>query len=208
MKSTLLLAAATVGLALPSATRAQTSASTTRLDTAVVAGGCFWSMERPFEHMPGVVNVTVGYSGGDVANPTYEQVSTGKTGHLESVQVVFNPKVVTYEQILDRFWHNIDPLAKNGQFCDTGPEYQTAIFVTRAQAKAADSSSTAVGGMLHGKVTTVIRPQVAFYPAESYHQNFADRNPDAYNRYRKGCRRDQRLQTLWGASAEPGVPPL
>lgn len=178
-----------------------------RLDTAIIAGGCFWSMERPFQHMKGVVRTTVGYSGGVLPHPTYEEVSTGKTGHLESVEIVYNPAIVSYAQILDRYWHNIDPLSHSGQFCDAGPEYRTAIFVTAEQAATADLSRTKVASQLHGRVATVIRPRVAFYPAEAYHQDYAERNPVAYGRYRAACGRDQRLRELWGAAAEPGVPP-
>lgn len=179
------------------------------LDTAAFAGGCFWSMQRPFENTPGVVSTTVGYSGGRVANPSYEQVSTGSTGHLESVEVVFDPARVSYDKLLEIYWHNIDPVTANGQFCDRGEEYQTAVFYHgEDQHQAAMQSLKAVQQHFSRPVTTEIRAAGAFYPAEEYHQHFADRNPVRYNLYRRGCGRDARLKAIWGAAAEPNVPPL
>lgn len=176
-------------------------------DTATFAGGCFWSMERPFEHVPGVISTTVGYAGGHTANPTYEQVGTRKTGHAESVQVVYDPSAVTYEKLLDVYWHNIDPVTREAQFCDGGNDYRTIIFYhTPAQQQAAEESKRVI--QLHFKqpLATEIIPAPTFWKAEEYHQHFADRNPGRYNAYRRGCGRDDSLKELWGNRAAPYVP--
>jgi len=176
-------------------------------DTAVFAGGCFWSMERPFQHVPGVASTTVGYTGGHTQNPTYEQVNTRRTGHAEAVQVVYDPSKVSYKKLLDVYWHNIDPVRRDAQFCDQGTDYRTAIFYRGAtQKRAAEESRLAVQPRFHQPIVTAIEPALTFWRAEEYHQHFADRNPDHYNAYRRGCKRDQRLHELWGAAASPYVP--
>ena len=169
-------------------------------DTATFAGGCFWSMEHPFDQLDGVVSVTVGYAGGHEMHPSYEDVSAGRTGHLESVQVVYDPRKVGYETLLDVFWHNIDPLESDGQFCDHGPQYRTAIFYRdAAQRRVAEESKRRLVGRFNQPVVTTIVPARAFYPAKQYHQHYYRKNPISYQAYRLGCGRDRRLKELWGA---------
>ncbi len=170
---------------------------------ATFAGGCFWCMEPPFDEVPGVVSTTSGYAGGIVANPTYEQVAAGGTGHAEAVQVVFDPRKVSYEHLLQVFWRNIDPLDKGGQFCDRGLQYRSAIFhEDDAQKRAALASRERLetSGRLPGPVLTGIVPLEAFYAAEEHHQDYAIRNVRQYWSYRSGCGRDERLKRIWGES--------
>ncbi len=167
---------------------------------ATFAGGCFWCMESPFDHLPGVVSVTVGYSGGQVKNPTYEQVSDGGTGHRESVQIVYDPRRVTYAQLLDVFWHNVDPTDNTGQFCDKGPQYRSAIFYhDETQKRLAEASKQNVEKRL-GHVATDILPASEFYRAEEYHQHYYKKNPVRYRFYRLNCGRDHRLAAVWGSA--------
>lgn len=173
-------------------------------EIAIFAGGCFWSMEKAFDETKGVVEATSGYSGGTVKNPSYRQVVEGGTGHLESVRVEYIPSKVSYEALLDVYWHHIDPTDFHGQFCDKGGNYHTAIFYRDdAQKKAAEASKAKLekSGRFIGPIATAIRPAGAFYPAESYHQDFAKKNPVHYNAYRIGCRRDARLAQVWGDEA-------
>ena len=170
--------------------------------TAIFAGGCFWSMEHPFDQLDGVTAVTVGFTGGRTANPTYEEVSSGGTGHLESVRVVYDPRKVTYETLLDAFWHNIDPLQADGQFCDHGPQYHTAIFYhDSTQQRLAEQSKRSLEGRFRQPIVTLIAPAAAFYPAEERHQHFYRKNSAYYKAYRLGCGRDRRLREVWGADA-------
>lgn len=181
------------------------------VEVATFAGGCFWSMQRPFDHTPGVISTTVGYTGGRTANPTYEEVSSRTTGHAESVQVQFDPTRTSYQKLLYIYWHNVDPVSRDRQFCDRGSEYRPAIFYnSEAQRQAAESSRDELtrSGLFSKPIVVEVVPATAFYKAEEYHQHFADRNPDRYNAYRRGCGRDERLRELWGSSAEPNVPPL
>jgi peptide-methionine (S)-S-oxide reductase len=174
-----------------------------QLAHATFAGGCFWCMEHPFDQLPGVVSVTSGYTGGAVPHPTYEQVSDGVTGHRESVDVVYDPAKVSYGQLLDAYWHNVDPTDASGQFCDHGSQYRSAIFVHDAeQRRLAEASKHAVEAQLKTRVVTDILPAAQFWPAEDYHQHFYKRNPVRYNFYRFNCGRDQRLEKLWGKAAE------
>jgi peptide-methionine (S)-S-oxide reductase len=167
---------------------------------ATFAGGCFWCTESDFDHVPGVISTTSGYTGGTVANPTYEQVSNGGTGHAESVQVIYDPSKVTYAQLLTYYWHHVDPTVKDRQFCDVGHQYRTAIFVhSDEERKLAEESKTKVAAELKQKVFTEIDQAGPFYPAEEYHQDFYKKNPVKYKFYRWNCGRDQRLQQLWGA---------
>ena len=169
--------------------------------TAIFAGGCFWSTEAALEPLPGVVNVVSGFAGGSSANPTYEQVTGGRTGHLEAVRVEYDPARVTYEKLLEVFWHNIDPLDAHGQFCDKGGQYLSAIFVADDKQRAAAEASKAAlerSGKLPGPIVTRILPAGAFYPAEDYHQDYYRKNPLKYSYYRWGCGRDARLERLWG----------
>jgi peptide-methionine (S)-S-oxide reductase len=189
----LLLAAAGIAAALP------TPATTAH---ATFAGGCFWCMVEPFEKLPGVLSVTSGYTGGQKHSPTYEQVSSGSTGHAESIDVVYDPSKITYEMRLDVFWHNVDPLNASGQFCDNGRQYRTAIFFhDETQHRVAEESKKRVEAQLHAAVVTEITAASTSYPAEEYHQDYYKKNPDSYHQYRQGCGRDRRLQQLWGASA-------
>jgi peptide-methionine (S)-S-oxide reductase len=191
-----------LGLALLGSAGSATSGASLR-EKATFAGGCFWCMEGPFDKLKGVASTTSGFSGGRVANPTYEQVARGGTGHAEAVQVVFDPAKVSYEQLLDVFWKNIDPLDAGGQFCDRGDQYRSAIFYEGdAQKEAALASRDRLlkSGRLKGRIVTEIVPLEAFYPAEEYHQDYYMRNMQKYWSYRNGCGRDKRLRELWGQS--------
>lgn len=170
--------------------------------TAAFAGGCFWCEETAFVDVPGVLSVTSGFTGGQVKNPTYEAVSAGGTGHAESVQVVFDPAKISYEKLLEIFWHNVDPTQANGQFCDHGNQYRSAIFYAdEAQHKAAEASKAKLetDPRFAGKIVTQIVAASTFYRAEEYHQQFYKKNPVRYHEYREGCGRDARLRELWGA---------
>jgi peptide-methionine (S)-S-oxide reductase len=169
--------------------------------TALFAGGCFWSMQKAFDGVPGVAEVTAGYAGGTIKNPSYEQVETGRTGHAESVKVVYDPARISYDSLLQIYWHHIDPTTPNQAFCDRGPQYRSIIFYRdSAQRRAAETSKTALdrSGRFHVPVVTAIQPDTPFYPAEEYHQQFYKKNPERYEAYRIGCRRDERLKQLWG----------
>jgi peptide-methionine (S)-S-oxide reductase len=171
---------------------------------ATFAGGCFWCMEPPYDNLPGVTATISGYTGGRVANPSYEQVSSGTTGHAEAVQVIYDPKKVSYEKLLEVYWVNVDPTVKDQQFCDHGNQYRTTIFYQdEAQRKAAEASKAAVEKSKPFKepIVTPIEKAGAFYPAEEYHQDYYKKNPVRYNFYRTGCGRDARLKQLWGDKA-------
>ena len=167
--------------------------------TAIFAGGCFWSMEHVFDELPGVQSVTVGYTGGTAKKPTYEQVEFGITGHAESVQVTYDPAKISYEALLDAYWHNTDPTDGAGQFCDTGSQYRPIIFFAdAAQQQAAEKSRMAIEQSGRFKrVLTKIQPATTFWPAERYHQHYYKTHAAAYNAYRTGCGRDARIQQLW-----------
>ncbi len=193
-----------VGLVLLLVSGALALAEPPKRATAIFAGGCFWCEETAFEGVPGVVAVISGYIGGHVPNPTYEQVSAGVTGHAESVQVVYDPDKITYEKLLDIFWHNVDPLQANAQFCDHGNQYRSAIFYRdAAQQKAAEASKAKLEeeDRFRGKIVTQIVAATQFYRAEEYHQDFYKKDPIRYKTYRLGCGRDARLKELWGAAA-------
>ncbi len=186
---------------LPAATAISTSVDTS-LSTATFAGGCFWCMEKPFDELPGVVSTISGYTGGQVENPTYTQVSNGNTGHVEAMQVTYDPDQVGYAILLDTFWHNIDPLDNRGQFCDKGSQYRSAIFYeTAEQQQLAEAAKQSVADQLGDSVATDILPAATFYPAEDYHQNYYQTHPVRYRVYRFGCGRDQRLNEVWGDEA-------
>jgi peptide-methionine (S)-S-oxide reductase len=173
------------------------------LAKATFAGGCFWCMEPPFDSLPGVVSTTSGYTGGTKPNPTYEEVSSGRTGHAEAVEVLYDPKKVSYEKLLDTFWHNIDPTVRDRQFCDVGTQYRTAIFVhDDAQRRIAERSRAELekSKPFRQPIVTPIVPAGEFYPAEAYHQDFYRKNPIRYKFYRDGCGRDARLKELWGSA--------
>ena len=165
--------------------------------TAVFAGGCFWCMEPPFDALPGVTATTSGYTGGQKVNPSYEQVSAGDTGHIESVQITYDPKQISYEKLLETFWRNVDPLDSGGQFCDRGNTYTTAIFYqNEEQKKLAEQSKATIEKKLGKAVVTAIRPSTALYAAEDYHQDYYKKNPLRYKYYRFACGRDQRIDEV------------
>lgn len=169
---------------------------------AYFAGGCFWCMERPFEDMEGVSEVVSGYIDGELANPSYRQVSSGRTGHTEAIRVVYDSSQVTYAALLEVFWHNIDPTDAGGQFCDRGSQYRTGVYVSSpAERAAAESSRDRAQAELGQQIATEIEDASTFYDAEAYHQNFYLTHPGRYTSYRSGCGRDRRLRELWGDAA-------
>ena len=176
---------------------------------AYFAMGCFWCAESDFEERPGIVSVTSGYTGGREKHPTYEQVSAGETGHFESIDIAFDPSRMSYEKLLDIFWHSIDPTQGDGQFCDRGKQYRSAIFYRdSSQLRAALASQHAIeaSGVFKKPIVTLIVPAGVFWPAEEYHQDFWKKNPQRYHEYREGCGRDRRLVEVWGkAAAKPSV---
>ena len=181
-----------------------TGAKPGRIETATFAMGCFWCGETQFEGQPGVKTVVSGYTGGKEERPTYEQVSSGSTGHYEAIQVTFDPAVTSYAKLLDQFWHGIDPTQADGQFCDHGRQYRSAVFThDAAQQKAATDSRRALEAakVLPGPVVTEVLPYTRFWPAEEYHQDFWKKDPARYRSYRAGCGRDRRLAELWGDKA-------
>jgi len=199
----LLVAVLLLGLAtMPGQAAAQPEPATTA--RAIFAGGCFWCMEHPYDKLPGVISTTSGYIGGHVPNPSYEQVTSGRTGHTEAVEVVYDPAQVSYETLLQVFWRNIDPLTENRQFCDVGPQYRSGIFVlddeqrTLAEASRTDLEAS---GRFDRPIVTEISAAGMFYPAEAYHQDFYLKNPLRYRLYRSNCGRDRRLKELWGDDA-------
>jgi len=170
-----------------------------KLASAVFAGGCFWCTESDFDKIPGVVSTTSGYAGGSVANPTYEQVSAGGTGHIEVVRVVYDPAKVSYQRLVARFFRTIDPLDGGGQFCDRGSQYASAIFVAGAAERAvAEATKARAAALLKKPVATRILPAARFYPAEGYHQDYYRKNPAKYKYYRWRCGREARLAKVWG----------
>jgi len=174
------------------------------LAEATFAGGCFWCMEPPFDALDGVESTTSGYIGGSEERPTYEQVSSGTTGHAEAVRVVYDPRKVSYEKLLDVFWHNIDPTARDRQFCDHGPQYRSAIFTHGEEQERLARASLAELSRdkpFAGEIVTEIVPAGPFWPAEGYHQDYYQKNSLRYRFYRTGCGRDARLRELWGDAA-------
>ncbi len=171
------------------------------LETALFAGGCFWSVEKFFQELDGVVEARSGFAGGNARSPSYEQVITGTTGHLESVEVVYDPAKISYARLLDIYWHNIDPVSPNGQFCDFGPQYHTAIFYlndSQRQQALASKQRLEQSGRFNKPIAVQVRAAAEFYPAEDYHQDFYKKNPVRYNSYRIGCGRDRKLKAIWG----------
>ena len=171
------------------------------IETAIFAGGCFWCTESDFDKVPGVISTTSGYTGGHKKNPSYEEVIEGGTGHVESVQIIYDPARVTYTQLLNLFWHSIDPTTPDAQFCDHGYQYRSAIFyLNDEQRRLAEASKAELerSKPFKAPIVTEIVAASTFYPAEEYHQNFHERNPFRYKFYRWNCGRDQRLEELWG----------
>ena len=192
------LTAVAVAAALSLGGSAAVSAQRAATAVAVFAGGCFWSMEHDLEKVPGVVDVVSGYSGGRLANPTYEDVVTETTGHLESVRVTYNPAKISYAQLVDAYFRTTDPTDGGGAFCDRGESYTPAIFVTAAQRADAEAGKRRAAAALKRPIATAILPAAPFYPAEGYHQDYAAKNPVRYAVYRQGCGKDRRLKQLWG----------
>lgn len=202
---TLLLVMLGVSPALAAAAESGTSTPAGKPATAkaIFAGGCFWCVEEAFDPVPGVVSTTSGYTGGRTKNPTYEQVTTGTTGHTEAVLVEYDPGKVTYQKLVDVFWRNIDPTQRDGQFCDHGSSYRSAIFYSDdEQRRIAETSKAALlkNKPFRGEIVTEITKASAFYPAEGYHQDYYQRNPIRYKFYKTGCGREARLKQLWGQS--------
>ncbi|NJK63366.1 MAG: peptide-methionine (S)-S-oxide reductase MsrA [Synechococcaceae cyanobacterium SM2_3_1] len=180
------------------------SAEEIPLAEATFAGGCFWCMESDFEAIPGVLSVLSGYTGGTVANPTYHEVSSGRTGHAEAIRVQYDPDQISYRELLTYFWHSVDPLDAQGQFCDRGDQYRSAIFYhDEEQHRLAEQSKVELedSDRFQQILTTEINPSTTFYPAEEYHQDYYLKNPLRYQFYRFSCSRDRRLTQLWGDKA-------
>lgn len=174
-------------------------------ETAIFAGGCFWCVESDFDHVPGVLETVSGYIGGTSENPTYKDHGYAK--HLEAVQITYDPAVISYETMLDIFWHSVDPTDGGGQFCDRGHSYTTAIFAQDAgQRKVAEASKAALQGMVKDAIVTPVRDAAAFWPAEEYHQNYHAKKPLRYKFYRSRCGRDRQVERLWGDMARLGIP--
>ena len=191
-----LAGAAQTGAAAP---KARPAPMVQRLESAVFAGGCFWCTESDMEKIPGVVSAVSGYTGGTTRNPTYEQVTGEGTGHFEAVRVTYDPRRISYRQLVDKFWRTVDVTDDAGQFCDRGPSYRPAVFVTPAQKPVAEASRAAAANAVRtGRLLTPIRPIATFWPAEDYHQDFYKTNPLRYRIYRQGCGRDARLTAIWG----------
>jgi peptide-methionine (S)-S-oxide reductase len=177
---------------------------TPQYDIATFAGGCFWCMERPFDEVDGVISTTSGYTGGHKKDPTYKEVSHGGTGHAEAVQIVYDPKKVSYTQLLDVFWHNVDPTNAHGQFCDNGDQYRSEIFYHNEEQRrlaVASEQDLEKHKRFAAPNVTRITPATTFYPAEEYHQDYYQKNPLRYKFYRFSCGRDQRLEELWGGDS-------
>ena len=175
------------------------AAAAGKTETAIFAGGCFWCTEADFEKVPGVVSAVSGYTGGTPANPSYEQVSAGGTGHYEAVRVSFDPARVSYAQLVDYYFRTVDPTDAGGQFCDRGDSYRTAIFVADdAERRVAEAEKKEAATTLGKPIATAIVPVGAFYPAEGYHQDYYKKNGLKYHFYRTRCGRDARLKALWG----------
>jgi peptide-methionine (S)-S-oxide reductase len=208
MKTKIMMGIVWVGLVLMAASAQAKDggqgAIAPRLEKATFAGGCFWCMEPPFDKLPGVVSVIAGYTGGQKQNPTYKEVSAGGTGHAEAVQILYDPEKIAYKELLDVFWHNVDPTVTDRQFCDVGHQYRSAIFYhTKKQQRLAEFSKGALqkAKPFRDLIVTEIVSAGEFYPAEEYHQHYYKKNPLRYQYYRTGCGRDRRLKELWGNAA-------
>ena len=199
-KMAIIAAALSVGLA-------NSSASAQDLQTATFAGGCFWCVESDFDQIPGVVKAVSGYTGGSLDNPNYKQVSAGGTGHLEAVEITFDPSQVTYDDLLTAFWLSVDPTDAGGQFCDRGESYTTAVFVHGdEQRRLAEASKQTATRELGQEIVTPIKGATAFYLAEDYHQDYYQKSSVRYRYYRWACGRNNRVEEVWGDSAYRGIP--
>ena len=194
------VAVLTAALTLPGT--AQTPKSSAATETAIFAAGCFWCVEEAFDKVPGVVSTTSGYTAGRTRNPSYEDVSSGGTGHTEALQVVYDPAKVSYEALLATFWRNVDAVDAGGQFCDRGSQYRSGIYVrSPEQRRLAETSRAAVAAQLGKPIATEIVAASEFYQAEGYHQDYYTKNPVRYKFYKWNCGRAQRLAELWGTSS-------
>ncbi|MGD9903969.1 MAG: peptide-methionine (S)-S-oxide reductase MsrA [Dehalococcoidia bacterium] len=181
---------------------AQSTSRQAGTETAIFAAGCFWCVEEAFDKVPGVVATTSGYTGGRTEDPSYEEVSSGGTGHTEAVQVTYDPARVSYESLLATFWRNVDAVDGGGQFCDRGSQYRSGIYVASAEERRlAEASKAKVAAQLGKPVATEIEAAGAFYPAETYHQDYYTKNPVRYRFYKWSCGRAQRLEALWGPAS-------
>jgi peptide-methionine (S)-S-oxide reductase len=188
--------------------RASAPVPTAAQQVATFAGGCFWSMQKAFDGVAGVINTTAGYAGGTKVDPSYQDVGKGHTGHAESVQVIYDPAKISYQHLLDIYWHHIDPLTLNAAFCDHGVQYRSIIFYGDAgQRRLAEASKRDLdqSHRFATPIVTAIEPVTKFYPAEEYHQQYYKKNPASYEAYRIGCGRDERIRQLWGESQLSGV---
>ena len=189
------------GLSLSAADDEPVAADNQNTAEATFAGGCFWCMEAPFDKLEGVISTTSGYTGGHTNNPTYKQTSSGKTGHTEAVQIIYDPEKVSYEKLLDVFWHNINPTTPDQQFCDRGNQYRSEIFYHNEEQKRLAYASKAEldkNKPFKAPIVTQVTQASTFYAAEDYHQDYYKKNPIRYKYYRYGCGRDKRLEQLWG----------
>ena len=201
MKRLLLLALSLFIMPALAANPTNTPSSDQQHETAIFAGGCFWCMEPPFDKLDGVISTTSGYTSGHKENPTYKEVSAGITGHTEAIQIIFDPNNISYAELLEVFWRNIDPVAVDRQFCDRGTQYRSGIYYRdTAQEQAARQSLQQLeqNKPFEGEITTEIVAATKFYPAEEYHQDYYIKNPLRYKYYRYSCGRDKRLSELWG----------
>jgi len=176
-----------------------------KTESAIFAGGCFWCMEPPFDKLDGVISTTSGYTAGHKKNPTYKEVSAGSTGHTEAIEIIYDPKKITYAKLLDVFWKNIDPVAVDSQFCDAGSQYRSGIYYLDEKQRAEAQRSLQQlneNKPFKGEIATEILPASTFYPAEDYHQDYYQKNPLRYKYYRFACGRDQRLQEIWGSDTQ------
>ncbi|SHM08128.1 peptide-methionine (S)-S-oxide reductase MsrA [Vreelandella subglaciescola] len=197
-----LAAAIAAGMVASTAHAAETTTAADGASTAVFAGGCFWCMEPPYDDQAGVTATTSGYIGGELKNPSYEEISGGGTGHAEAVKVTYNADEIGYAKLLEIFWRNIDPFAEDRQFCDSGAEYRSAIFYSsERQRELAEASKAEMQERFDQEIATQIVPASTFWDAEDYHQNYAEKNPLRYKFYRFGCGRDDRLEEVWGDEA-------
>ncbi len=178
------------------------AADENQLAKATFAGGCFWCMEHPYDELDGVISTTSGYTGGHKENPTYKEVSAGGTGHTEAVEVVYDPAKISYAELLEVFWRNIDPTVKDRQFCDHGSQYRSAVFFHNEEQQGLAEASKQELSKRFETIFTEIVPTSTFYMAEDYHQDYYKKNPLRYKYYRHGCGRDKRLEELWGKSKE------
>jgi peptide-methionine (S)-S-oxide reductase len=189
------------GIGISAGSQASPAAVPEGFQKATFAGGCFWCVEADFDKVAGVVSTTSGYTGGRTTNPSYEQVSRGGTGHAEAVEIVFNPRVVSYEQLLEHFWRNVDPFVAHRQFCDVGDQYRPEIFAhSDAQRAAAEASRQRMQSRFKQPIVVKVTPASTFYPAEAYHQDYHNTHSVQYRFYRWTCGRDARLRQIWGDS--------